>query len=286
MLTSMTGFARIEQTVSWGQIIWELRSVNHRHLDIQARLPHDMLQYEPQIRKQVRAHLKRGRIEVHLRIVPHAEQAGREIDTAQLQWLQQTLQQLQHSFPQGQLQLMDVLSWPGMLQKPALDQVQLAQDLQTSLQLALQDLSAMRQREGQRLGEMLQAALAAMQQHIDNLQQQIPKQQVLQRQQLQARLQDLQVNCDAQRLEQEVAILCQKHDFMEEVTRLQSHVEEFLGLIRKGGVVGRRMDFLLQEFVREANTLSSKAPSIEIGQVALDFKVLIEQCREQVQNIE
>ena len=109
---------------------------------------------------------------------------------------------------------------------------------------------------------------------------------MLQRQQLQARLQDLQVNCDAQRLEQEVAILCQKHDFMEEVTRLQSHVEEFLGLIRKGGVVGRRMDFLLQEFVREANTLSSKAPSIEIGQVALDFKVLIEQCREQVQNIE
>ena len=104
-----------------------------------------------------------------MRIVPHAEQAGREIDTAQLQWLQQTLQQLQHSFPQGQLQLMDVLSWPGMLQKPALDQVQLAQDLQASLQLGLQDLLAMRQREGQRLGEMLQAALAAMQQHIDNL---------------------------------------------------------------------------------------------------------------------
>lgn len=283
---SMTGFARLQQSTSQALLSWELRAVNHRHFDVQLRLPAELTEHEAWMRQQLREQLQRGRIELQLRLqAAPGSAAPRTLNQQQLQWLQDTLAQLQQRFPEGQLQLNELLHWPGLLQSTPWDQQQLRQHLEQGLVDLIAALQQMRQAEGQRLGAVLQQAQLQMQEIVQQLLDKHTDLQALYQQQLVERMAAMQVECEPQRLAQEVALLCQRADIMEEVQRLQSHLQEFAQLLAKPGVVGRRLDFLLQELMREANTLASKAPQLVVTQAALDLKVCIEQCREQVQNI-
>lgn len=285
MIASMTGFARVEQQLPWGQVSWELRSVNHRNLDLQFRLGRQWQYLEPQLRQLLASKLQRGRVELQLQLT-HQTAANKQLDSAQVAWLQQIVTQLQGSFPQAQLSLGEVLQWPGVLTAPPLDKQQVQKDLLQTAEAVVSDLLSMRQREGLHLSNMLQQQIAAIQVHLASLQQMQPQWQQVFTEKLQQRLEKLDIACDTARLQQEVAFLVQKQDITEEIQRLDSHCCEFLHYLQQAGAVGRRLDFLVQELLREANTIASKAPNLQVTQIAIELKVLIEQCREQVQNLE
>ena len=287
MIVSMTAFARKSQEADWGSITWEVRSVNHRYLELSLRLPEPLRVLEKSVREHIQDQLARGKVEATLkfqpgRVVPFDMVVNQEL-AENLVGAAQSIHQL---FPTTQLNIMDVLQWPGVLQIKDTRMDVVGEAMLALLKKALADLMVSRQREGEGLKEYVGTRLDTIQQYLDQVEQRLPE--VLQwgRERITARFKELSVNVDKDRLEQEMVWLAQKADIAEELQRLQAHVAEVRRVLSQGGVVGRRLDFLMQELNREANTLGSKSMDSSISQAVIELKVCIEQMREQVQNIE
>jgi len=287
MIRSMTAFARTEQQLDWGVISWEIKTVNHRYLEITPRLPEDMRQLEPKIRDLVAAKLKRGKVECACRLKLNAEQQTTTVNHAFARGLLATIKQLDGLIPNpDRLNPLELMKWPGVLQVPETDWEAIRATAFSMLAQTLDELLEARQREGEKLREFIKSRTEEIAGLVTTLRAQIPEMNQRQRDKMANRVAELQVNVDRERLEQEVALLLQKIDVAEELDRLESHTREISHLLDSKQPVGRRLDFQLQELNREANTLGSKSVDLDSTRVAVDLKVLIEQIREQVQNIE
>lgn len=288
MTSSMTAFARQEQSTQWGAIIWEIRSVNHRYLETHFRLPENLRDLEPKLRENLRKELSRGKIEISLNFRPDVEQTQNccvNIDL--VQQLGKALQQVSNALGDAEKpNALELLKWPGVLQTAEVDYPEVKCIALTLFQQALQQLKAMRQQEGSSLQTIIQQRLDRIAEITTEMRQHLPAIMAQQKQKLQTRIDDAKAELDPGRLEQEVVLLLQKADVDEELDRLQTHIAEVTRTLNQKSAVGRRLDFLMQELNREANTLSSKAVDTDITQIAVELKVLIEQMREQIQNIE
>lgn len=287
MIYSMTGFARVHQQAEWGEAAWELRSVNHRYLELNLRLPEQVRDCEPLVREAIKAKLQRGKIDVTLRFQPKEGANGFAVDQDLVAQLLQAHEQLKaQSGVAGELNATTLLRWPGVLQAQDQNMDTVKATLLQWVDAALDQLLAQRQREGERIAELMLEKLAVVEQQVAIVEQAIPAIQAQQRDKLLARFEEALVKLDAERLEQELVMLAQKMDVAEECDRLKTHCQEMRHSLEKGGVIGRRLDFLLQEFNREANTLGSKSIDTQTTQAAVELKVTIEQIREQIQNLE
>lgn len=286
MIHSMTAFARHELKADWGTALWEIRSVNQRYLESYFRLPEQFRGLESLLRDKLRNSLHRGKIEVSLKY--NANQAAGELklnETFAAQLLQSASALLEKA-PAAQLNIADILRWPGVIETQAEDVDTLQAELLAGFDLAMQDFLAGRGREGNAIEQMIQDRLTAIGEQVAFVKSHLPLAMQWQRDRLLNRLQEIKAELDQSRLEQEMAFLASKSDVAEELDRLDAHIKETRHTLKKGGACGRRLDFMMQEFNREANTLSSKAISTEITNAAVELKVLIEQMREQIQNIE
>jgi len=287
MVHSMTAFARVERAGSQGTLTWELRSVNHRYLEPHLRLPEALRDLEGAVREGLRQGLSRGKVECTLRLAEETAGKPLQVDrerAAQLVAAAETVAGLiQQPAP---LNPLEVLAWPGVLVADANDPQALNAEALGLFDEALKELLSGRVREGQELARLIGERLDAMSQEVATLRTLVPQMLAAQRQKVLDRFHDMQAELDPQRLEQEMVLLAQKSDVAEELDRLETHVTEVRRVLKSGGAAGRRLDFLMQELNREANTLGSKAFDPRSTQAAVNLKVLIEQMREQVQNIE
>ncbi|WP_022959060.1 YicC/YloC family endoribonuclease [Spongiibacter tropicus] len=286
-ISSMTAFAHRRSEHPWGTAIWELRSVNHRYLELSFKLPEGWRQLEPELRDRLRNALQRGKVECSLRLSLQDQNQQLQLNKTLAQQLLDTAHQLRtdiaHAAP---IDVLDIMRWPGVMQSGELDGDTITKDLLAAFVDALDDQRANRQREGDELALLIEQRLSSISEIVTDLRARMPEIVSGQRDKLRSRLAELQAELDAERLEQEMALIAQKADVDEELDRLDTHVKEVRRVLQKGGAVGRRLDFLMQELNREANTLSSKAVVAESTQAAVELKVLIEQMREQIQNIE
>jgi uncharacterized protein (TIGR00255 family) len=284
----MTAFARGQSELDGLVLNWELRSVNHRFLEVQFRLPESLRTVEQGLRDTLRRHLKRGKVDCTLRIDRPGPQGQIQLNRPLLLQLLAVLEQIRRDAPElGPPDPMDLLRWPGLLgQDPVFDAAELEEPVIDLFEAALIELIGHRQREGAQLRDAISQRLD----DIDRLVDEIRRHTAVISNELQSRLlhriADLRTSLDPVRLEQEVALLAQRADVAEELDRLRIHVEEARSNLRSPGPHGRRLDFLTQELNREANTLGSKSILAQISQRAVDLKVAIEQIREQVQNVE
>ncbi len=288
MLHSMTGFARQSTETAPGMLTWELRTVNHRYLDIQFRLPDELRPREPDFRQQVSARLSRGKIECGLHFRRAADTAAElEIDRSMVDLLSRRAAEIARQLPDpGPLNPIDVLRWPGVVQQPELDAEPLFAEASGSLERTLDALTTMRSSEGARIAAMIESRIDDIAAISASVRQRMPAVLEAASEKQRERIARLDVEADPARLEVELALIAQKLDVDEELDRLDSHVVEIRGAIEAEGPIGRRLDFLMQELNREANTLGSKSGDTETTRAAVDLKVLIEQMREQVQNVE
>ena len=288
MIRSMTGYARAEAQASWGRISWELRSVNHRYLDLQFKLPEEFRVLENEMRAQASAKVGRGKVEAGLRYVREAAGGNAiQLDVARLQQLKAAVDAVGMEFsPTTAPDPMRVLGFPGVLKQEEADFAPLVAAAKKLFDQALKDFSDTREREGERLAAYLRERCDA----LDALAAKVRARYPLVRDQwvlkLKARVAELGADLEPQRLAQEVAMAAQRLDVEEEMSRLTGHLVEVRQTLVRGESVGRRLDFLMQEFNREANTMSSKSQDAEMTQCGVEMKVMIEQMREQVQNIE
>lgn len=288
MVNSMTAFARSQTHTKGFVLTWEIRSVNHRFLEPQFRLPDQLRAIEYPMRDTLRKHLKRGKLDCTLRMERQAEESTIELNRPLLVQVLAMVEQLRRDAPEiGAPNPMDLLRWPGVIGDDAdFDDTALAAVVTDLFEEALSDLMSYRQREGDQLSNTLSTRLD----EIDKIVAEVKSRTVSIGHQIQAKLQarldDLAVQVDPARLEQEVALLAQRADVAEELDRLSIHVEEARSILRGPGPHGRRLDFLTQELNREANTLGAKATLVENSQSSVDLKFIIEQIREQVQNVE
>lgn len=288
MVASMTAFARREIETPMGVMTWELRSVNHRYIDISLRIPDELRGMEAAARERLVTRLNRGKVDGTFRLRPSAE-AGFKLAlndalVTELVALGRTVHD-RWGTPSG-LTVADVLRWPGAVQptETNLDGVQTA--AMNLLDHVLSDLTEARQREGGKLAAMVLQRGDVMTQLVQSARARLPEVIELYRNRLQTRLADLTATVDPQRIEQEMVLMAQKFDIAEELDRIFVHLDEVRRVLQQSGPVGRRLDFLMQELNREANTLGSKSVDLETTRVSVDMKVLIEQMREQIQNIE
>ena len=290
MIFSMTGFAGIERETAAGVLLLELRSVNHRYLELQLKLDEQLRAFETLVRERITTTLTRGKVECRLSLVRRADDGQQlHIDETMLQQLAQLSAQVQQQFPQSRaLSVADVLRWPGMLAGEAspADEAGLAVDIRAGLDQVLQAMTEARVREGAKLRTAVLERLADMERQVAAVRPILPAQLEAYRQKLAAKLQEAALTAEPERLAQELVLFAQRVDVDEELTRLTAHMEEVRRILEAGGTAGKRLDFLMQELNREANTLGSKAASIELTQASMSLKVLIEQMREQIQNIE
>jgi uncharacterized protein (TIGR00255 family) len=292
MIRSMTAFASAESDTPWGALAFELRSVNHRYLELNPRLPEELRAIEPALRERAAAKLTRGKVDVNLRFRPVDAGAGEiRIDEAVLDRLQRAAVQVSARFPHLAANFTDLLDWPGVLVREELDQEGLRQAALDLLEVALDDMVATRQREGERLGVFLRERLDAVARTVADVRSWLPDIRTALRARLESRLAEIRQPADAGRiepgrLEQELVLQLSRIDVDEELDRLTAHIAEARRVLALPDAVGRRLDFLMQEFNREANTLGSKSVDPRTTQAAVELKVLIEQMREQVQNIE
>jgi len=288
MPRSMTGFARREQRHPWGNLIVEIRSVNHRYLEPTFRLPDELRELEPKLRDSIRRSLQRGKVEVTFSL--HKEATANQSLGLNQQRVQQLAQaaetvsgKLGNAAPINPLELMQ---WPGVLQENDLDRDTLHAAVLELFQTALEQLIAHRNREGRELAQFIEQRLDKVSDRVGQVRKRLPDILNAQREKLHSKIAALKIELDPERLEQEIALLAQKADVDEELDRLDTHVAEVKHTLTQSSSLGRRLDFLMQELNREANTLSSKAVVADTTQAAVELKVLIEQMREQVQNIE
>ncbi|APZ44028.1 YicC/YloC family endoribonuclease [Acidihalobacter ferrooxydans] len=288
MVQSMTAFARSELHGEWGTLSCELRSVNHRYLDISLRLPEELRAAESAMRERLQAGLSRGKVECALRYqAPAATSAGVEVDHATVRALLAASAEVETLMgAASQYTALEVLRWPGVVREPKRDLAPLHTAAQTLVNDALDAFIATRQAEGTRLAELIRQRAAAITQQLARVRSRRKALVGGLLDKYRARLADLGVEAEPGRLEQELAIAAQRLDVDEELDRLDSHLTELHAVLDRDEPIGRRLDFLMQEFNREANTLGSKSADIETTQAAVELKVLIEQMREQIQNIE
>lgn len=287
MVHSMTAFARNEQATAHGTLSWELRSVNHRYLEPHLRLPEAFRDLEGAVREALRQGLSRGKVECTLRFAEEAGGKQLQVDNERASQLIAAAEQVAALIAQpAPLNPLEVLAWPGVLVADAADPQALNAAALRLFGQALEELKAGRAREGAELARLLNERLDAILQEVAALRELVPQMLAGQRAKIEARCAEMQVELDPQRLEQELVLLAQKGDVAEELDRLSTHVNEVRRVLKAGGAAGRRLDFLMQELNREANTLGSKAFDPRSTQAAVNLKVLIEQMREQVQNIE
>lgn len=288
MVHSMTAFSRQQLEREWGSLTWEIRSVNHRYLEPSVRLPENFRNLENPIRRQLRDKLFRGKIECLLRF--------RTVEANQIDWQlnldlisQLTKANLEINNNIGgdyTLSSLDILKWPGVISDQSIDEEVFNKEAMGLFEKALDDLMVVREREGASLRDAILKRIALIQRIIDSIQAKMPSIILKQKENLLNKLEDIKAEFEPTRLEQEITLLAQKADVDEELDRLNSHLQEAKRVLDSGGQIGRRLDFLMQELNREANTLSSKSIVVETTQSAVELKVLIEQMREQIQNIE
>ncbi|WP_346838186.1 YicC/YloC family endoribonuclease [Microbulbifer sp. SAOS-129_SWC] len=285
---SMTAFGRAEASYATGTATWELRSVNHRYLEPHFRLPEAARPLETKLRESLRKQLSRGKLELSLSLKGvSGEAASVQVDDNLVRELvaaaERVAAQVAQPAPLNPLQL---LQWPGVIAEPQTDAEVQSKAILQAFDEALTQLSANREREGAELRKFIEARLEGIEQQVTAVRKLLPQILDAQREKLRNRLQELLGEMDQDRVEQEIVLLAQKADVDEELDRLDAHVAETRRVLAGGGAIGRRLDFLMQEFNREANTLSSKSVVTDTTQAAVELKVLIEQMREQVQNIE
>jgi uncharacterized protein (TIGR00255 family) len=287
MIRSMTGFARRERQYPWGQLAWELKTVNHRYLEVGCRLPEEFRAAEAEFRQAVSSAVRRGKVECSLHFRPATVTGALEIDAEALAAVTQRAQQLAaQAGPAARIEVLDLLRWPGVVRDQTRDSTMLIAAAQALLGEALIDLARFRDSEGGRLREALELRCNGLSEFAGRVTERLPEVRARMRAKLLDRIAQLTADVDHERLEQELAILAQRLDVDEELDRLRGHVAEVRKAFAGQEPAGRRLDFLMQELNREANTLSSKSQDIETTRAAVDMKVLIEQMREQVQNIE
>jgi uncharacterized protein (TIGR00255 family) len=287
MIASMTGFARRELAGSWGTLTCELRSVNHRYLEPGFRLPEELRPLESDLRQLLTKNLKRGKVDctVHLRGSQIGERDLR-VDGSALARVAAALKQVTTAVPGSAIDAVEVLRWPGVIEVVNPDSEALLGAGRTVFQQTLDDLGAMRAREGKRLGELIEQRCASLISLIVQVRARLPEIQARVRSRLNERVAELAATVDRDRIEQEIVLQLQRVDVAEELDRLGGHIEETRRVMGSGEAAGRRLDFLMQELNREANTLASKSQDLDTTRITVDMKVLIEQMREQVQNIE
>lgn len=288
MIHSMTAFARQEIHDTWGSAAWELRSVNHRYLELTLRLPDALTNLEPLLRERIKERLQRGKLEINLRYQPAFGQFTQlTVNKELVEQLLKAHHEIAHlAHDNTTANAMHILRWPGVLQTTETDLTVLEKTLLNAFSTALDELITTRQREGKALYETLIQRLAAMQTEISKIRTNLPTILALQREKLLNRLSIAATMLESTRLEQEMVLFAQKIDIAEELDRLDAHILEVQRNLDLHGANGRRLDFLMQELNREANTLGSKSVTSETTLAAVELKLLIEQMREQVQNVE
>ncbi len=302
----MTAFARQQQQTEWGSLCWELRSINHRFLEVSPRLPEELRALEPELRERAGARIKRGKLDCTLRLQTDPVKAAQKLHinpdavTALARACNEVAGIMGAGAPSGAVApgilppatlahpcaSLEVLRWPGVVQTAEIAQEQLGAQALALFDAALKELVSTREREGTRLAAFLEQRRADMQQVIAQVREQLPRIQTEQRVKLTQRLLELKAGFDPARIEQEMLMLLQKMDVEEEIARLEAHLEEMARVMNEQGPGGRRLDFLMQELGREANTLGSKSVDLSTTRASIELKVLIEQAREQIQNIE
>jgi len=287
MLRSMTAFASAESDIAQGSLSIEIRSVNHRYLELGVRLPEELRSLEPQVRERVAARLSRGKVDLGMRYkTAIAEASAIALDDALIARLAETAQTLAARFPQLNVDFVSLLGWPGVILEREADQESLRSSALAVLDEALGQMVAAREREGERLGGFLRERLDAIQAIVADVRRHLPEVRAALRARFDARIAELKQPMEPGRMEQEIVLQLQRIDVDEELDRLTAHIAEARRTLGLKEAVGRRLDFLMQEFNREANTLGSKAADPRTTNAAVELKVLIEQMREQVQNLE
>lgn len=287
MIQSMTAFARTEEVVEWGSATFEIRSVNHRYLDLHFKLPDKLRFLEIELKKMAQALLSRGKVDVYLRFVE-----GEELDqdvTVNTRLVTALLEVEKNLQAQTQktdaISLDKMMTWPGLFEMKSSNLDMVVEPLMTMFEEALIKLNHVREGEGERLVTLIGSRLDKIRDEVDKASDLFELSMAKQKERLLERYEQLKLEADSGRVEQELVVMLQKLDVTEELDRLIAHVDEVGKILKSGGVVGRRLDFLMQELNREANTLASKSQDAELTNVTVEMKVLIEQMREQVQNI-
>lgn len=288
MIRSMTAFGSAEATGDWGELTWEVRSVNSRYLEVFVRMPEELRALESTVRERVRKGLSRGKVELNLRykgaeaqdqdVVLNKDYAAKVIQASK------ELESMM--FDAARVSSLELLRWPGMLRQPEKDMKALRQATLDTLDAALSQLVTSRESEGERLKDMILTRIEAMEPLVDQARDVMPEVVQANRERITEKLADALEKVDSDRVEQEMVMIAQRMDVDEEMDRLRSHTAELRKVLKRKEPVGRRMDFLMQEFNREANTLGSKSADTRITAISVELKVLIEQMREQIQNIE
>ncbi|MBA0167306.1 MULTISPECIES: YicC/YloC family endoribonuclease [Pectobacterium] len=287
MIRSMTAYARREIKGNWGSAAWELRSVNQRYLETYLRLPEQFRSLEPVARERIRARLTRGKIECNLRFeLDPSAQSALILNEKLAKQLVNAANWVKMQSDEGEINPVDILRWPGVMSAEEQDLDAISAELLTALEGALDDFIAARESEGNALKALIEQRLAGVSAEVVKVRAQMPNILQWQRERLQSKLEDAQVQLENNRLEQELVLLAQRVDVAEELDRLDAHVKETYKILKKEEAVGRRLDFMMQEFNRESNTLASKSINADVTASAIELKVLIEQMREQIQNIE
>ncbi len=288
MTLSMTAFSRQQNEQEWGSLTWEIRSVNHRYLETSVRLPESLRALENGVREAVRKRLTRGKVECALRFQSEAKiSSDLHLNTTLIKQLVQANVEIEQiTGTSSNLSNMEVLRWPGVIEEQDFDKTSIEKQALSLFGAAMDDLVATREREGAELQGFIKKRIDAVREIVVNVRNKMPEILVKQKQNILDRLAELQAELEPARLEQEVSLLAQKADVEEELDRLDSHLNEVERVLNAKGQKGRRLDFLMQELNREANTLSSKSIVVETTLSAVELKVLIEQMREQIQNVE
>ena len=288
MIYSMTGFATTTRETLLGSFSLELRSVNNRFLDIQFRMPDDFRKLEPAMRECLTSQLSRGKVECRLSYAsPVNMDDGQQLDQVLLEKLLQLDQTIRTRHPAAQpLSVAEILNWPGMMGNDLASDEALSQTCLEQLQSTLDELKSARTREGQKLQTLLLERTQQMRQLMQDAAPRIPALLAAFEEKLRTRIEEALGALEEDRIRQEITLFAGKIDVDEELSRLHTHLDEVDRILKKGGVVGKRLDFMMQELNREANTLGSKSADLEISRISMELKVLIEQMREQVQNIE
>lgn len=288
MIHSMTGYASYERGTDNGVLQIELRSVNQRYLELHPKLDESCRAYELQVRETLKAKLGRGKVECRVNLVQSAtEDASVQLNHAALQQLAESVKTAAEYFPDRQaVNILEVLRMPSIMAGNAVNTDALAQDLKAVLDVAVEELIAARGREGEKLKAIILARLTEIESLVEVVKPMLPNMVKAYQEKLLAKLKEAQHSNDDERIRQEIVLYTQRIDVDEELSRLDAHVNEVKRILSVGGVAGKKLDFLMQEMNREANTLGSKSVAIETTQIAMQLKVLIEQMREQIQNIE
>ncbi len=287
MIASMTGFSRQVVTLDAGVFDWELKSVNHRYLDSRIHLPEDLSALEPEVRRHLQRYLTRGKIDAALHERGPVGVAPEAYDLSRVRALVDACTSIAAMMPNpAPVSPLELLRWPGVLEGSGADSAALAGPLLEGLDKALQALVAMRAAEGEALVRGMHERLDSLSEHATRVRQRREPMLEEQRRRIRERVGELDLEADPKRLEQELALLAQKMDSAEELDRIDGHVAAVREILSAAGPCGRRLDFLMQELNRETNTIASKAHDLEITRTTVEMKVLIEQLREQVQNLE